>query len=200
MKKWLYCLAAVTILMTGCNADNQANDNQNGGQQPINVKNSTVENVDRDTGQMVSQHLVDLASSIPNVNDATAVVLGRYAIVGIDVKDEIERSQVGSIKYSVAESLKKDPHGARAIVVADPDITARLKEIREDIDNGAPVQGIINELADISGRLMPEIPADIIDPNAKKNSVDQPKDKLNNNEKQKLENQQEEQSNHHMNQ
>jgi len=195
MKKWLFCLA-LTILITGCNADNQANDNQNGGQQTINVKNSTVENVDRDTGQKVSQHLVDLATSIPNVNDATAVVLGKYAIVGIDVNEEIERSQVGSIKFSVAESLKKDPHGANAVVVADPDITARLKEIREDINNGAPVQGIINELADISGRLMPEIPADIIDPDVKKNNVDQSKEKLNKNEKQKLEKQQDEQSNH----
>ncbi|WP_077211390.1 YhcN/YlaJ family sporulation lipoprotein [Bacillus dakarensis] len=199
MKKWLFCLAAAIIFITGCNANNQAGDDQNNGQQTINVKNSTVESVDRDTGQKVSQHLVDLATSIPNVNDATAVVLGRYAIVGIDVKEDIERSQVGSIKYSVAESLKKDPHGARAIVVADPDITARLEEIQEDIRSGAPIQGIINELADISGRLMPEIPADIIDPNVKKNTVNQPNDKLNNNEKQKLENQQEEQSNHKMN-
>ena len=56
--------------------------------------------------------------------------LGRYAIVGIDVNSKIERSQVGSIKYSVAESLKKDPHGARAVVVADADTMQRLKEIQ----------------------------------------------------------------------
>ena len=61
------------------------------------------------------------------MNDATAVVLGPYAIVGIDVNKNLDRSEVGSIKYSVAESLKNDPYGARAVVVADPDMNARVK-------------------------------------------------------------------------
>ena len=41
-----------------------------------------------------------------SVNDATAVVVGKYAIVGIDVKAKLDRTRVESIKYSVAESLK----------------------------------------------------------------------------------------------
>ena len=139
---------------------------------------------------------MDLATSIPKVNDATAVVLGRYAIVGIDVNQNLDRSEVGSIKYSVAESLKNDPHGARAIVIADPDINARLKEIGEDIRNGEPIEGIMNELADIAGRVIPEVPADIIRSSQTK-SVDNPKKTLNSNEKQDLEKTQQEQSNHH---
>ena len=54
-----------------------------------------------------------------------------------------------------------------AVVVADPDMNARLKEVSEDIRNGKPIQGILNELADISGRLMPEIPADLVNPKSK---------------------------------
>lgn len=186
-------------MVSGCNFNNNAADKQNENQNIVNVNNSTIHNVDRYTGQQISQHLVELASSIPNVNDATAVVLGRYAIVGIDVDANMERSQVGSIKYSVAESLKADPHGASAIVIADPDLTARLKEIQQDIQNGKPIEGIANELADISGRLIPEIPADIIDPDTRTNGVDQPKQTLNKNEKNKLNQQQEEQSEHRMN-
>lgn len=196
MKKWLIIML-VLALISGCGT----NETKNGMEdQPktANVKNSTIQNVDRQSGQEISQHLVDLATSIPNVNDATAVVLGRYAIVGIDVKEDIERSQVGSIKYSVAESLKNDPHGARAVVVADPDMTARIREISEDIQKGKPIQGIINELADISGRLMPEIPADIVDPEPKENTVNKAKNKLDNSETKNLENRQEEQSNHHL--
>lgn len=197
MKKWLWILI-LFMFISGCNANNNANDEQTEGQNIVNVKNSTIQNVDRQTGQQISQHLVELASSIPNVNDATAVVLGGYAIVGIDVNETIDRSEVGSIKYSVAESLKNDPHGAKAVVIADPDITARLKEIQEDIQSGAPIQGIINELADISGRLMPEVPADIVDPHVNKNGVDQPKNSMNENESNQLEKQQNEQSKHHM--
>ncbi|MDA6130913.1 YhcN/YlaJ family sporulation lipoprotein, partial [Escherichia coli] len=91
--------------------DHQEQQNTN----TINVKNSTIQEVDRETGQQVSRHLVNLATRVPNVNDATAVVLGRFAIVGVDVNKNLDRSEVGTIKFSVAESLKNDPHGARAI-------------------------------------------------------------------------------------
>ncbi len=197
MKNKLFVLLLVFII-TGCGANrNEANETNN-QQQALNVRNSTIQNVDRKSGQEISQHLVDLAASIPNVNDAAAVVLGNYAIVGIDVNEDLERSEVGSIKYSVAESLKNDPHGARAVVVADPDMTARIREIANDIRDGKPIQGIFNELADISGRLMPEIPADMVDPDAKENTVDKPKEQLNNQQSKKLEEKQKEQSNRHL--
>ncbi|MED3552336.1 YhcN/YlaJ family sporulation lipoprotein [Cytobacillus praedii] len=196
MKKWLVIFTAV--LLSGCGVNNQSlQDDQK--QNIVNVKNSTIQEVDRTTGQDISKHLVNLASSIPNVNDATAVVIGNYAIVGIDVNKNLERSEVGTIKYSVAESLKNDPHGARAIIIADPDINARLREVSGDIQTGKPIQGIMNELADISGRLMPEIPADIIDSKNPKNATEDPKKTLNNNEENNLEEKQQKHSNFHKN-
>lgn len=197
MKKTLTILACCLFISACGSQDNtKSKANQNEEARTINVKNSTIPNIDRETGQEVSKHLVDLATSIPSVNDATAVVLGRYAIVGIDVNEDIDRSQVGSIKYTVAESLKNDPHGARAVVIADPDMTARLREIQEDIQSGEPIQGIVNELADISGRLMPEVPADIIDPNANK-ATEKSKRKLNEGETNELDKVQEKQSQGH---
>ncbi|WP_141431322.1 YhcN/YlaJ family sporulation lipoprotein [Bacillus sp. 03113] len=192
--KTIFVLTSVLMIITGCVANNKATEPKK--ENLITVKNSSIQEVDRETGQKISKHLVNLATSIPNVNDATAVVLGKFAIVGIDVDRNIDRSEVGSIKYSVAESLKKDPHGARAVVIADPDVNARLKEISEDIQNGKPIQGIVNELSDITGRLMPEIPADMIDPKPK-NAVEKPKNKLEGSEKQSLEEKQEKQSNHY---
>jgi YhcN/YlaJ family sporulation lipoprotein len=192
MKKILIPTALLLIL-TGCSTNKDIQNNKN--QSLVNVKNSYIDNVDRKTGQEISKRLVMLATSIPNVHDATAVVLGPYAIVGIDVNSKIERSQVGSIKYSVAESLKKDPYGAKSIVVADVDTTQRLKEISADIKKGRPIQGIMEELADVAGRLMPEIPGDLITPNPK-NATDKPTNKLPANEQKDLKRQQEEQSNH----
>jgi len=191
----VYLVLIISLfLLFGCNnRDDNVAQNQNN---IVNVKNSTIQNVDKQTGQQISKHLADLATSIPKVNDATAVVLGRYALVGIDVNQDLDRSEVGSIKYSVAESLKNDPHGARAIVIADPDINARLKEIGGDIQRGEPIEGIMNELADIAGRVIPEVPADIKD-SVQTKSVDDPKKTLNSNEKQDLEKTQQEQSNHH---
>lgn len=195
MKK-LFIFTTLVLVLAACNNNNSNNAQNNEKQSLVNVKNSYIEDVDRKTGQEVSKRLVELATSIPNVHDATAVVIGRYAIVGIDVNSKIERSQVGSIKYSVAESLKEDPYGARAIVVADADTNQRLKEIAEDIEKGRPIQGIMEELADVAGRLMPEIPGDMIDPNPK-NAPEEPKKKLQENEKKSLEDKQQEESKHY---
>jgi len=194
----MFVIITSCLLLTACGSQDKTTSRANQNEEPhnINVRNSTIQTVDRDTGQQVSKHLVEIATGIPSVKDATAVVLGRYAIVGIDVNENIDRSQVGSIKYTVAESMKDDPHGARAVVIADPDMTARLREIQEDIQNGKPIQGIINELADISGRLMPEVPADIIDPNANM-ATEKSKRRLNEGETEELEKIQEKESNGH---
>jgi YhcN/YlaJ family sporulation lipoprotein len=192
--KNFFTIVLVMFILAGCNNTNnsaQTNDKQSS----INVRNTNIEEVDRKTGQEISKRLVELATSIPNVNDATAVVFGRYAIVGIDVNAKIERSQVGTIKYSVAESLKQDPYGARAIVVADADTNERLKEIQGDIKKGRPVQGIMEELADVAGRLMPEVPGNMIEPTPQ--TTEKQKRTLPKDQQEELDEKQDEQSNHH---
>ncbi|MCA0174458.1 YhcN/YlaJ family sporulation lipoprotein [Bacillus sp. RAR_GA_16] len=71
----------------------------------------------------------------------------------------MNRSRVSSIKYTVAEALQKDPYGANAVITADADTTYRLKQMATEIKRGHPVGGIMEELADIVGRLMPEVPS-----------------------------------------
>ncbi|MCE4048439.1 MULTISPECIES: YhcN/YlaJ family sporulation lipoprotein [Bacillaceae] len=194
MKKSILCTCLV-LLLAGCAAN--GNRDAQTDNDLADVKNSTIDDVNRKSGQEISERLVNLATSIPNVNDATAVVIGRYAIVGIDINSNLDRSEVGSIKYAVAESLKNDPNGANAMIVADPDINARLAEIAEDIQDGEPVQGIFNELADITGRIIPELPADILN-NDPGSNLKTPDNKLNENEKNQLKKDQDEQSNNHL--
>lgn len=190
----LLAVLSLLLFMSACNALNNANEGNN--DHKVKVQNTAIQQVDRKSGQQISKHLVGLTTRVPNVDDATAVVIGRYAIVGIDVNDKMERSEVDTVKYTVAETLKKDPHGARAVVVADPDVTARLKEISADIKDGKPIQGIMNELSDITGRVMPEVPADMIEPQ-RKSPTEEPKNKLSDKEKKKLEKNQEQESNYH---
>lgn len=191
---WKIIMALLLLaLSAGCSTKNNIENNHKTSE--MNVKNSTFDNVDRKTGQAISKRLVMLARRISNVENATAVVLGPYAIVGVDVNPKLDRSQVGSIKYSVAESLRKDPYGAKSIVVADVDTNQRLKEIASEIKKGRPGQGIMQELADVVGRLMPEVPGDLLTPNPK-NATDRQDNKLPQNDQNKLKHQQEEQSNH----
>ena len=197
----LFALICSVFLVTGCQGTNETNEannlnnSRNQNNQFMHVKNSPVDDISLEDSQQISQYLANLASSVPEVENAVAVALGRYVIVGIDVEQNLDRSKVGSIKYTVAEALKKDRYGANAIVVADPDLTARLREIRNDIQEGRPIQGILNELSAIIGRMMPEVPGDIQERRVEEEMEEQKQGMDNNNER-KLEKSQNEQSNH----
>ncbi|NUU62390.1 YhcN/YlaJ family sporulation lipoprotein [Paenibacillus agri] len=108
----------------------------------------------------LKDHLEQLAKRVPGVDNAHCVVMGKTAIVGLDVKGSLSRSRVGSIKYSVAEAIRKDPRSVNALVTADMDLSSRLAELSNHISKGRPVSGFASELADIVGRIIPQIPED----------------------------------------
>src|SRR5699024_4985962 len=95
---------------------------------------------------------------VPQVNEATSLVLGDIAIIAIDVQKDLSDSRVSSVKYTVAESLKKDPEGANAFVVADPDLNMRITKVKTAISEGAPIAGVLTELSNIISRLIPDMP------------------------------------------
>ncbi len=162
VRKLLITTISFLFIAAGCAGNNDEKTALNNGQNNFITVNQPNNNVNGQmTGEQIAEHLVDLATRVPDVKDATAVVAGNYAVVGIDLDKDLERSRVGSVKYSVAETLKDDPYGAQAVVVADADTVERLREMRKDIQNGKPVSGVMNELAAIVGRLMPQIPYDI---------------------------------------
>ncbi|WP_430786184.1 YhcN/YlaJ family sporulation lipoprotein [Virgibacillus flavescens] len=110
------------------------------------------------SNQEIADHLASVASEVVNVNDATAVVAGSYTVVGIDVDKDLDRSRVGTIKYTVLEALQHDPYGKTAVVVADGDIMERLRQMGNKIDQGYPLHGFVDELSAIVGRYMPDFP------------------------------------------
>lgn len=160
-------LMIMVLLMSLIAACGQANRND------VNNLERTSYEYKRNTHQDIADRLVKIALEDPNVIDATAVVIGKYAVVGIDLPAKLDSAGTGSIKYSVAQSIKKDPNGANAIVTSDPDTMQRLREMAAAIRAGHPVKGVADELAEIVNRLMPQIP------NKVKNNVepDQPNPK-----------------------
>ncbi|MET3682003.1 YhcN/YlaJ family sporulation lipoprotein [Alkalibacillus flavidus] len=110
------------------------------------------------SNQDAAKRLSQIASETEEVEQATALVFGRYTIVGIDVTDDLSRSRVGSVKFTVAEALKDDPYGHYAFVVAGGDVVARIQEINRGIQNGEARHVIINEIANLVSRYIPETP------------------------------------------
>lgn len=195
MRKYGYIILAV-LIVGGCSLNQQGQgNNTNQGNKVTQVKNTSIQNPNRKSGQQIAARLTNLAVQVPHVNDATAVVLGDYAIVGIDVDQDIDRSQVGTIKYSVGEALANDPYGAKATIVADPDMNARIREVADDIQHGHPIRGILNELSDITSRIIPEVPGDALKQSPTKTMNTQKQNVKNREEKKQLEKEQNKQSN-----
>ncbi|OIJ09760.1 hypothetical protein BKP35_14820 [Anaerobacillus arseniciselenatis] len=159
MKLINICIYSILFSMLFACQPNTAHEND-GNQQPLGIAEQAEDPRmnENKSAQEVAEHLVHLAERVPEVEAATALVLGDLAVVGIDVSEELDRSDVGVVKYEVVEALKDDPHGAYASISADPDINARLRGMQEDIQAGHPIAGIMNELAAIVGRLMPIVP------------------------------------------
>ncbi|MCK9906114.1 YhcN/YlaJ family sporulation lipoprotein, partial [Frankia sp. Cpl3] len=134
----MIALVSLTLLLSACGTRNQPPANQAAPKpnQPVNqtqrVQQTAPQPKYDQSSQATANRLVQLASRVKGVNYATAVVLGKYAVVGINVNPHLDRPQVGVIKYSTAEALKEDPQGAAAVVTANPAVVQRLREMSED--------------------------------------------------------------------
>ncbi|RID87654.1 YhcN/YlaJ family sporulation lipoprotein [Peribacillus asahii] len=198
MQKFCWMILAI-IIVGGCSQNEQGREiNDNQRPNITEVKNTNIQETDRKSGAETAKRLTNLAVKVPHVNDATAVVLGKYAIVGIDIDQDIDRSQVGTIKYSVGEALQQDPYGAYATIVADPDLNERIREVAADIENGQPIRGILNELSDITSRIIPEVPGDPVEQTPNKVMSEQKQTIDNEQEQKMLEDKQNKQSNDHL--
>jgi YhcN/YlaJ family sporulation lipoprotein len=161
MRYWTILIIILSVIAAGCNNNgNEAAPSPNQDQNIRTKQTAPNERPDIQDPENVAERLENIAERIPQVKSANCVVFGDTAIIGINVDGKLDRSRVGTIKYSVAEALRKDPYGAHAIVTADMDLNQRLREIRRDIQNGRPAAGFAEELADIVGRIVPQLPKD----------------------------------------
>lgn len=178
------CLLLVLLLLTSCGIANKEtspspqdkqsaeaiNSQGNHGVQILSGDGGAALEPASETGQpsdvkeysdvALKDHFEQLAARVPGVKGAHCVVMNNIAVVGIDVDGSLTRSRVGSVKYTVAEAIRKDPRGVRALVTADMDLTSRLAEMGKHINKGNPVSGFASEMADIIGRIIPQLPED----------------------------------------
>lgn len=151
----LITLTAFVTLIVAC-TNNQESQTRNTDK--IDVEQSSYEPDNIMDRNDIADHLANLAVKTNHVNDAAAIVVGPYTVVGIDINEETERTRTSTIKHTVLEALEHDPYGREAIVIADADMPNRLRGMREAIQNGAPIQGVADELANIVSRYMPTTP------------------------------------------
>jgi len=163
MYKWLASAIVIAIVTTGCStvARNETSPSPQNNSR-VKAHQTAPQKKEIRNSQEVALHLEQLAKGVPGVQNAHCVVFGNTAVVGIDIDGTLERSEAGTIKYTVAEAFRKDPYGVDALVTADIDIAQRIREMGADIRNGRPIQGFAEEMADIIGRIIPQLPRDVM--------------------------------------
>lgn len=188
------CIIMTSFIISGCQSNDEdiSLPDEESNNRYLQVEDSDPANKQSLSNKEIADHLASIAAGVANVNDASAVVAGPYAVVGIDVDKDLDRSRVGTIKYSVLEVLKHDPYGKTAVVVADGDIMERLNQMRNKMKQGYPIHGVVDELSGIIGRYMPDLPIDEDQPK----EPDQNKKVLPKKDEKKLDDVQEDQSNH----
>src|SRR5699024_514215 len=146
---------AFVTLIVAC-TNNQESQTRNTDK--IDVEQSSYEPDNIMDRNDIADHLANLAVKTNHVNDAAAIVVGPYTVVGIDINEEAERTRTSTIAHTVLEALSQDPYGREVIVIADADMPNSLRGMREAIHNGAPIQGVADEIANILSRHMPTTP------------------------------------------
>lgn len=150
-------LSVAAITLFACTNNDAQHTNREKSNPPVE---QTSDRNNAASNNEIATHLANIASEVPDVDGAAAVVAGPYAVVGIDVDEKLERQRVGTIKFSVSEALRDDPYGKTAVVVADADTTERIRNMRDQMQDGEPIQGVVDELAEIVGRFMPTFPVE----------------------------------------
>lgn len=150
------------LFLIGCKNNNDPisapTDDRN--ENLIHVKNVDQAESEQLTNSEIATHLSNIATQIKDVNDAASIVVGPYAVVGIDIDKNLDRQRVGTIKYTVTEALRNDPYGKTAVVIADADLMERFRNMGVEIQNGRPIRGIVEELAEIVNRYIPDVPVE----------------------------------------
>ncbi|MGB9791273.1 MAG: YhcN/YlaJ family sporulation lipoprotein [Thermacetogeniaceae bacterium] len=105
----------------------------------------------------IAERIAREAVKVSGVREATVVISGRTAYIGLNLNPNVEKNRTATIKKTVADKAKAaEPSLVRVNVTSDPDLVARLKRIADGIKKGKPVSSFASELAEIERRITPK--------------------------------------------
>jgi YhcN/YlaJ family sporulation lipoprotein len=95
-------------------------------------------------------------AKLKEVNSATCVITGNTALIGIDMKDNIEGKMTNDLKRKVESSVRNtDKNIKNVTVTADVDLYKRISNMARDIRNGRPITGFTDEIQEMLRRITP---------------------------------------------
>lgn len=122
-----------------------------------NARNKDMVRTDRNLNMTDrAEKIARNVAKLKEVNSATCVITGNTALVGIDMKDNIEGNMTNDLKRKVESSVRNtDKNINNVTVTADADLYKRISNMARDIRNGKPITGFTDEIQEMLRRITP---------------------------------------------
>ena len=140
----------------GMNPDINGMNGMNG----VNGTTGTVNmgtSVDDNTLNMRAEKISDaIVKDIDAVKDARVIISDKMAYVSVSITETADANTAKTLKEDVAQVVKKTDSSIEDVyVMEDADTFTRMKEMVDDIADGRPVSGFVDELDNMFTRVMP---------------------------------------------
>ncbi|MGE4284274.1 MAG: YhcN/YlaJ family sporulation lipoprotein [Clostridia bacterium] len=101
-----------------------------------------------------AQDIANQLTAMDPIENATVVISGKTALVGIDVKDNYDNYD----KDKLADKIKNMEPGVNNVVITEsPDMYERVSNLSRDMRNGRVMQGLNDEFTKLVNRIRPTI-------------------------------------------
>lgn len=142
------------------NVDNNEGVDNNilpGEEDKDNVDGNNTDTADGGDLHQRAEKIADaVVKNIAQVKDARTVISERMAYVSVEIDKTADTAESATLKDEISKVVKKtDTEIETVYVMEDADTFTRMKEIGEDIGNGKPVSGFIEELENMFVRVTP---------------------------------------------
>lgn len=123
-------------------------DNNNG----INRRNNN--NSENNTER--ANRIVKKVTELNEVNRASVLVNNNTAIVGINMRNNVEGELTRNLKQKVERIVKNTDNNIENVsITADPDLFTRITNMANQIGNGQPLSGFAEQFEEILRRINP---------------------------------------------
>ncbi len=154
------------LIFTGCGNSNTqqtppANNNQTDTQNnkdTNNTDNNMAENTNGNSDLSArAEKIADaVVNDVAQVKDARTVISEKIAYVSVAIEKTADTAESAALKDEITQVVKKtDTEIETVYVMEDPNTFTRMKEIGEDIANGKPISGFVEELENLFVRVTP---------------------------------------------
>lgn len=105
-----------------------------------------------------ARKIADNVENLENVNNATVVITGNTAIIGVDINNNLEGKITDDLKEEIRKTaINTDKEVEKVSITADADLYTRIRNMSRDIQDGSPVSNFDDEIREILRRITPDM-------------------------------------------